>query len=308
MELTLTGIAVLALTACGTPDLDLTDTGAMAATEDPEDPTGDSQPPLEPPGQATGEEQEGTETGEPEADTDECSFIDCPEDTDGVIVPGCDIFAQDCPEDEKCMPYANDGGGSWNATQCVPISDNPAQPGDTCYVEGSGTSGYDDCDIASMCWDVDPETNAGTCVPMCAGDPSAPLCEDPDAACTVTNEGVIALCLPSCDPLVQDCAEGQACYPVADEWVCAPDASGEMGAAGDSCEFINVCSPGNICVGAAAWPDCQGSVGCCSPVCDLEDVDADAECPGTGQTCQPWYEEGDAPPGYESVGACALPA
>src|SRR5690606_38571371 len=35
----------------------------------------------------------------------------------------CDVFAQDCPKGEKCMPWANDGGGSWNATTCSPVED-----------------------------------------------------------------------------------------------------------------------------------------------------------------------------------------
>jgi hypothetical protein len=32
----------------------------------------------------------------------------------------CDQWAQDCPPGEKCMPWANDGGSSWNATRCFP--------------------------------------------------------------------------------------------------------------------------------------------------------------------------------------------
>ena len=44
-------------------------------------------------------------------------------------------------------------------------------------------------------------------------------------------------------------------------------------------------------------------------VCSLGDPLGDDQCEGAagGQTCQPWYEEGAAPPGYELVGACALP-
>jgi hypothetical protein len=225
----------------------------------------------------------------------------------------CDIFAQDCPAGEKCMPWANDGSGAWNATRCSPVADNPGQPGDECTVEGSGTSGIDDCDIGVMCWDVDPKTNMGTCVAMCTGDESNPICEDPDTSCAIANDGAIVLCLPACDPIVQDCAEGQACYPINDAWACAPDASGEMGVYGDPCEFINVCDPGLICLGAGAVPAgeaCEGSEGCCTEVCDLMDPMGDMQCTGQpgGQTCQPWYEEGNAPPGYEDVGACALPA
>ncbi|MCX4247247.1 ribulose phosphate epimerase [Paraliomyxa miuraensis] len=225
----------------------------------------------------------------------------------------CDIFAQDCLPGEKCMPWANDGSNSWNATRCSPVADNPGQPGDECTVEGSGVSGIDDCVLASMCWDVDPETNVGTCVAMCAGDEANPICEDPDTSCAIANEGVLVLCLPNCDPLLQACPDGQACYPIQQAWTCAPDASGEGGVYGDPCEFINVCDPGLICLGAAAVPPgeaCEGAVGCCTEVCDLDDPAGDAQCSGQagGQTCQPWYDPMSVPPGYEDVGACAMPA
>jgi hypothetical protein len=221
----------------------------------------------------------------------------------------CDLFAQDCPEGEKCMPWSNDGS-TWNATRCSPIDGNPGQPGDECTVEGSGTSGIDSCDLGSMCWDVDPKTNMGLCVAMCTGDEANPICDDPDTTCSIANDGAIVLCLLACDPIVQDCPEGNACYPVAEDWVCGPDASGEMGGYGDPCEFINVCDAGLMCLDASATPGCEGAVGCCTEVCDTTDPAGDAQCTGAaeGQVCTPWYEEGAAPPGYEDVGACALPA
>ena len=263
--------------------------------------------PLEPPGdmgEGDDGEDDGADDGAPA--TTGVGFIEDPDG--GGVSFECDLFAQDCPEGEKCMPWANDGGTAWNATRCSPISDNPGQAGDMCTVEGSGVSGIDDCDIGSMCWDVDPETNMGTCVALCTGDEADPICEDPDTACAIVNEGAIVLCLPSCDPLLQDCPDGQACYPINDDFLCVPDASGEMGVYGDPCEFINACDPGLMCLGAAAVPDCTGSQGCCSEVCDTSDPSGDAQCSGADQACEPWYEEGAAPPGYEDVGACALPA
>ncbi len=234
-------------------------------------------------------------------------FIQDP-DGGGVSIE-CDIWAQDCPEGEKCMPWANDGGSSWNATRCSPVDPAPAQPGDECTVEGSGVSGIDNCEVSSMCWDVDPETNMGTCAAFCMGSEANPVCEDPNTSCVIANEGVLILCLPNCDPLLQDCAEGQACYPIDDGFACAPDAGGEMGLFGEPCEFINVCDPGLFCANADAVPDCAGSSGCCSAFCDLTDEMAGAACPGAagGQDCVAWYEEGQAPPGFEDVGACAIP-
>ncbi len=295
------------LGACGTKDDDPMNqtsstpsdegdsSGSTSLTPDPTDP-GPMTTPMS--------ESSGTSAGD--SGSEGMPFIVEPDG--GGVSFECDLFAQDCPEGEKCMPWGNDGG-TWNATRCSPISDNPGQPGDECTVEGSGTSGIDSCDIGVMCWDVDPETNMGSCVQMCTGDEANPICEDPGTTCSIANDGAIVLCLPVCDPILQDCPEGQACYPVAEDWVCGPDASGEMGTYGDPCEFINVCDPGLMCLDASATPNCMGGSGCCTEVCDITDPEGDAQCTGApdGQTCQPWYEEGAAPPGYEDVGACALP-
>ncbi len=303
--------AGLALSACGTKD-DTGGTGVMtsmttAETGDPSDTgnltTGVMTSGMS--GQETGPGDSGSDTAPM---TSGVGFIEDPDG--GGVSFECDIFAQDCPEGEKCMPWAADGGGAWNATRCSPIAENPGQAGDECTVEGSGTSGVDDCDIGTMCWDVDPETNSGTCVDMCTGDESNPVCEDPDTFCTIANDGAIVLCLPACDPILQDCPDGQACYPINDGFACAPDASGEMGVYGDPCEFINVCDPGLFCVNPEVVPGCAGAIGCCSEACDLSDPGGSAQCSGEagGQECVAWYEEGNEPPGYEDVGVCAIPA
>ena len=252
-----------------------------------------------------------TETADPTADptsdtmtsgdTNESNFIVPP---DGGPANECDIWAQDCPEGEKCMPWDNEGGSSWNATKCSPISPDPGQPGDPCTVEGSGVSGVDDCAISSMCWNVDPETNMGVCVGFCEGSENNPVCDDPDTGCSITNEGVLILCLPYCDPLIQDCADGEACYPEPNGFFCSPDASGEMGVFGDPCEYLNVCDPGLFCADAVTVPDCAGATGCCSEYCDTSDPMA--SCMGSGQECIPFYEEAP-PPGYEDVGVCIIP-
>jgi hypothetical protein len=219
----------------------------------------------------------------------------------------CDIWAQDCPEGEKCMPWANNGGDSWNATRCSPIDDNPGQPGDTCTVEGDGVSGIDSCDIAAMCWDVDGETNTGICVGFCEGTEDAPFCSNPDEGCSISNDGVLILCLAYCDPLLQDCPDGSACYPEDNGFFCSPDASGpELGAIGDPCEYINVCDPGGWCAAAETQPDCGGAIGCCAAYCDITDPDASATCPA-GTECIAWHMEGTAPPGEEDIGVCVIP-
>ena len=170
----------------------------------------------------------------------------------------------------------------------------------------------DTCERGSLCWAVDPETHEGTCYAFCMGDESNVYCQDPDTECAISNSPPYALCIPRCNPLLQDCPVGQACVPLQDSWHCALDASGDAGTYGDACEFINVCDPGLICLSTSTVPPglpCEGAAGCCTEVCDLTDPLADLQCAGAaeGQTCQAWYEEGTAPPGFENVGACALP-
>jgi hypothetical protein len=249
---------------------------------------------------------DGDDTGD-----DGCAFYGgCPGDVGNDYE--CDVWLQDCPEGEKCMPWANDGGSAWNALKCSYLDPDPKQPGEECTVEGSGVSGVDDCDISSMCWDVDPETNMGYCLSFCEGTPDAPTCSAPGTLCTIWNDGVLILCLVPCDPLLQDCAGDDLCVPTfeGDAFVCVLDASHDEGQYGDPCEFVNNCDPGLACINADFVPDCLSSIGCCTEYCDLTAVDPMAACsatPDQGVECVPWFEEGQAPPGYEHVGACLIP-
>ena len=225
----------------------------------------------------------------------------------GGSVIECDVWAQDCPKGEKCAAWASDGGSSWNANRCVPVADDPVAVGETCIVEGTGTSGVDNCDATSMCWDADAETNEGTCVELCTGSEAAPMCGPEGTACSIANEGVLILCLPICNPLADECAEGQGCYPVGEFFQCAPDASGDdSGAAGDPCEFLNACDDGTGCVSPDLVPECPpGSPACCSSFCEIGD---DSACQA-GQECLPWYDVGQEPDMcLEGIGICSTPA
>ncbi|MBZ5708372.1 ribulose phosphate epimerase [Nannocystis pusilla] len=219
----------------------------------------------------------------------------------------CDLWTEDCPEGHKCMPYANDGGSAWNATKCVQIVPDPDQFGEPCQAIGSGVSGEDTCDKHLMCWDIDLDTLQGTCTAMCVGSPEAPACEPPNTTCALSGDGVLILCIPNCDPLLQDCPEGDTCIssPNTGEFVCVLDASGEAGQVFDPCEYVNACDPGLICADATLADECDPQViGCCLPFCDTSLANT---CPGQGLECIPWFEEGAAPPGLENVGLCMLP-
>ncbi|MCH9684853.1 MAG: ribulose phosphate epimerase [Deltaproteobacteria bacterium] len=273
-------------------------TGDESTSGGQPEPTGTEPPPPDD-GATDGMPGTGSETG--------IIFIDPIDDP----IADCDVWAQDCPAGEKCMPWANDGSNIWNALQCVDVVDKPDQPGDECEVMGSGVSGLDTCDLGAMCWDVDNETNIGNCVAMCLGDQENAFCDEPDHTCVIANDGVLTLCLPECDPLIQTCAIGQGCFPINDSFTCAPDASGPtLGVYGDPCEAINACDAGLFCANAAVVPGCAGSAGCCSDFCDLDAPVPEDDCTGApaGQECTPWYAEGEGPPDLQAVGACVLPA
>lgn len=227
------------------------------------------------------------------------SFL-IPADVMGIDTE-CSTFSQDCPLGEKCNVWANYGGSAWNATKCVPLAPDPAEVDEPCTVEGVGVSGLDSCALGSMCWDVDSRTQQGTCVPFCSGSDWAPLRSDPNRECSITGAGILTLCFLNCDPLEPlPCAQGEACYPIENGFVCAQDDSGADGTLWDACEFINDCDPGLLCVNPELSAMCpEGAGGCCLPVCSISASD----CP-VAMLCEPWFVSGQIQPGYEDVGIC----
>lgn len=228
-----------------------------------------------------------------------CGGLGCETD----LPAECDVFAQQCPEGEKCASIIRDGGGSWDSSRCVPVTGTDVA-GDPCVAQ-SVAEGLDSCAEGFMCWGVD-EQGMGTCVAQCMGDLVAPSCPN-DGVCTIGGDGSLAVCLPYCDPLIQDCAEGAACYPLGDSFRCLADASGAAGEVNDPCELINVCAPGLFCaepaaVGAGCPP---GSLGCCTPFCEVPD----GKCPDPDQQCLPWLGPDMMPVGepWFDLGFCGVP-
>lgn len=220
------------------------------------------------------------------------------------LPPGdCDPWQEDCPEGEKCMPFATPGSPTWDALKCTPIADDPKPAGAACTVSGSPTSGLDDCQKHSLCWDADPEL-AGTCAAMCVGDGLDHFCLDKANVCMIANGGVLLVCVPRCDPLLADCPEGQVCVPSGDSFACVPDASGDGGQLFAPCAAGNTCDPGLVCAASEHSSQCQGDADeCCLPFCDL---DAANDCP-PGHACTPWFTNNDAPPTLAHVGLCTTP-
>ena len=176
----------------------------------------------------------------------------------------CDPWQQDCPEGDACRPWANDGGNLWNATRCSPLPGDPDETGAPCTTEAGPVSGVDSCVVEAMCWGVDPKTLEGECVAFCTGSELDPTC--PEAtACMIANDGVLSLCLPTCDPLAPACDEGESCHPVDGTWFCLPDG------AGVHTEGLTptLCEPGTTAVDPARLASCDPTAGpCCTPICD----------------------------------------
>ncbi len=218
----------------------------------------------------------------------------------------CDVWAQDCPPGQKCSAWADGGGGAWNATRCVDIIGDGA-PGEPCTTIGGGVSGIDDCALGVMCWYLD-KTSHGICVALCTGTSGAPQCPLTQS-CYQADDPVLNLCIPPCDPLAQDCPTEYMCIPAPDSqsFYCVPDTSGDQGQANDPCELANACDPGLVCLDpAAASSACDpGSPGCCQPLCKFPG----SPCPNPDQQCLQWFDLSGVPtpPGYESVGICAIP-
>ncbi len=201
----------------------------------------------------------------------------------------CGIFEQDCPDGEKCVPYASNGE-SWDTHKCMPVLGDQA-PGEAC----SSLRGVDVCDATSVCWE-------STCYAQCTGTADMPQCP-PGSTCFLDAGGVFANCAPDCDPVAQECGEGLGCFWAGILFDCY--VSVVTLPTGQPCGYINDCAPGHLCADAASLPSCAGSA-CCTQYCNLPDGDAGCVAqPGTA--CLSFFDEGMAPPAYEHVGVCVVP-
>ncbi len=234
-------------------------------------------------------------------DTGHGGFIDEP---DVGIGQQCDILTQDCPAGLKCIVYDPTGSGSlgWS-WGCFPVVDDPVEVGETCTAIGGVGSGLDDCPVGAVCWDVDNRTLEGQCVAYCTGGGPDPTCDDPDTLCNIPGDASVGMwCFEVCDPRADDCDPGEVCVSFNSySFVCGPDASGDAGAIGDPCEFVNACDPGLLCTGAATVPGCVGAAGCCTAYCTVGD---DSPCL-PGQQCVPWFEDTPPHPTWDDLGVCA---
>lgn len=212
-----------------------------------------------------------------------------------------------CPRGMKCAAYA-DEGSSWDRNKCV--FPGTGRPGDPCVPCGRGTmSGVDSCGLGSTCWNPEVDTRLGRCVEHCSGTAEDPACPS-GFACSINNDGVLALCLPSCDPLEgkHACPGKEVCIftKSAKGFTCVLNASGGQGTYGTECKVANACNHGLFCAGGKAVPGCGDALDCCTEYCPLGE---DFRCRGAeqGQVCLPYMDDGEASPEFAHVGYCGIP-
>lgn len=222
----------------------------------------------------------------------------------------CNIYDQDCPEGQKCTAYGSPNTFIPQGVKCVPIPDNPQAHNEPCGVGAEGL-GDDDCDLGSVCLDLDYD-GSGFCLPYCTGDSQSPMCEGSDRTCVKLFFAFdFGNCFRQCDPLVQDCEVGEGCYMDAAKvggtgFVCLPVVQeGKDKVFGDNCIGWSSCEPGYACIYEEFVPGCSGL--CCSPWCDTGEGDASCVDFDPMMSCIPWYAEQQAPPGLENVGVCGIP-
>jgi hypothetical protein len=206
----------------------------------------------------------------------------------------CDVWLQDCPAGQKCSWELVDGAARQS---CVPLDPEANPPGEPCTMYGDPGSGHDDCELGAICSWLD-DNNVGVCLALCQGSPEDPSCEGVGmpALCQPCPD-CPSLCVPTCNPLLDECGPGYACTPNAGDFTCLPAGQLGEGGLGAPCEYSIQCQAGFGCIDAASVPGCEAA-GCCSPFCDL----GSPECP-PGMSCMAWFEGLDMPP-VPDLGVC----
>jgi hypothetical protein len=225
----------------------------------------------------------------------------------GAIGLQCDVWSQDCPRGEKCVPCSLGALEWFPDTCCRPLDPDPAAVGKPCVREEGPWSGLDDCAADSVCWFLD-DAQTGTCVAQCEGSRANPECAA-GSSCDVAHEGTVILCLPTCDPLAPACGAGRTCahgtragYSDFGHFVCQATAPlNAVAGYGEACSaFGELCDEGLACAWPADVPGCEAAR-CCTVVGALA---APPACPDPTQSCVAAFPDGDAPPGLESLCYC----
>lgn len=200
-----------------------------------------------------------------------------------------------CSMGQKCTAVSD--GGPQNHFKCVP-DDGKLLPGDDC-TPASGT-GQDGCTSGHVCLVSGLDDTQGRCLAACRNDDD---CE-PDA-CEISPFTLTTFCAAACDPLAPACDSGFGCRQSEDRFTCSMTLDEtDIGQPGEPCDVFNLrgCADNLACMPGALVPGCA-SQSCCTTVCDL--AAGDGQCPG-GTLCNQMFAT--PAPGFESIGACFVPA
>jgi hypothetical protein len=220
----------------------------------------------------------------------------------------CDVWQQDCPEGEKCVPSPREGENAWSEARCAPLFEEVLEAGDSCITlpwPSIDTEAIDNCVEGTLCWSHENRFTVlpYACIPQCSGGPEEPQCP-PGQACNV-RDGQLALCERiRCDPTYPWCLDGRSCvFDGVDDFRCVPGPAVD-GTGFSPCEMPTDCAPGQLCAAAELAPGfCQAdSASCCLPVCDLDFPACNAE----PLVCVPFFAAGTAPPEHANVGVCGV--
>ncbi len=217
----------------------------------------------------------------------------------GCTISQCDVWAQDCPRGEKCVPWSANGDGTFGGcsdARCSEVTARPHLAGEPCTAQDGPWSGVDDCELGAYCWAVDVATGAGVCVQQCGGTEDEPACSDPDLTCYAMHGTSVTACVPSCDPLAPSCAAGTACtLSTGSDFgpLCLAVDLGVVETVGSPCDLRVGCGDGLACLPAEAVADCDGA-GCCATLCELSEQTCPADTACTALQAAPM-----------GVGACA---
>lgn len=239
-------------------------------------------------GPSTPEPTEG-ETFLPGDEGDATAGADDANETEGN--QACDPVAQTgCPSGQKCTAIVTDQAVAYT---CVPVTGGLG-PQEACVA--SPSDGVDECPAGYAC--LADEAEAGLCAPLCEGNGDCT-----QALCMPARETDIPYCADDCSPFESPCPSPLQCRRNGDRFSCLFLGLDDVGGPGAGCGITGDagCAPGLVCLQGALIPGCTTD-NCCTTVCDTTEADP---C-DTPASCLPILES--PAPGFESIGACYVPA
>lgn len=221
-----------------------------------------------------------------------------------VVVVSSIVSIGGCGGDDPAISAETSTGPSTSGNEDPSTSVDPGSSGPSSVTDPSGESSG--TTTSSPGTTTEGESSGGESSTGTTGEADSSSTGDASSegsSSGSTDTGGETGVVDGCDPIAQNCPDGQACYPVMAEFDCY--GISEAGAQGDDCGFIDVCDAGLFCANAAIVDGCMDDVGCCTAFCDLSDLPDPCQDISPAMFCVPWYAEGEAPPGLELVGACA---